>query len=323
MTDTHSTDTTLVRNHDWDDVSFWAGKYKITSLKSDPWRWNKDWEKVLRTLSSADVYSAMGRIYKKESWPAAEHSKHTQVLKDGVCDIQNRMIDVHELGQKGDFATAWVLLEENERKRHLLDGMKKAFEQVAYHQDSRALCPEITISSMLKQRGRAFLDFVDVYKKGKKDAGVDTPFCLPSEWWEKAVENAPQSLLETFAEPTFAFLTLHRNNFICEPIYLVHIAEFSDRTLFFPARFLTWVVLSIVGDMMHGSPGMDPVTNFMKQPASFAWSWGKTLSSLRDKPIIRCENCTKSPDEIGHSVKFMLCSVCKSKLDFAVHYCSQ
>jgi hypothetical protein len=81
------------------------------------------------------------------------------------------------------------------------------------------------------------------------------------------------------------------------------------------------VMLSIVEDMMNGSPGMDPVVNFMKS-SPLARAWSKAVSGMRDKPIIRCENCTKSPEEIGHNVKFMQCSVCKSKLDFAVHYCS-
>jgi predicted amidophosphoribosyltransferase len=81
--------------------------------------------------------------------------------------------------------------------------------------------------------------------------------------------------------------------------------------------------MSIVGDMMHGSPGMDPVIAFMNMKGSFARSWSKTLSSTRDQPIMHCENCTKSTEEIGRDVKFMLCSVCKLKLDFVMHYCSQ
>jgi len=43
---------------------------------------------------------------------------------------------------------------------------------------------------------------------------------------------------------------------------------------------------------------------------------------MRDKPLIRCENCDKSSEEVKGNVKFMVCSRCKGKLDFAVHYCS-
>ena len=82
-------------------------------------------------------------------------------------------------------------------------------------------------------------------------------------------------------------------------------------------------ILSVVHDFAHGSPGMNPVIDFMKSDEIFARSWSKTVSGKRDKPLVRCENCTKSPEEIGCDVKFMLCSTCKSKLDFVIHYCSQ
>lgn len=83
------------------------------------------------------------------------------------------------------------------------------------------------------------------------------------------------------------------------------------------------VLLSIVDDLMNGSAGMDPVKDFIKKRGPFARGMSKALADLREKPIIRCENCTKSPEEIGREVRFMMCSCCKSKLDFAVHYCSQ
>jgi hypothetical protein len=91
----------------------------------------------------------------------------------------------------------------------------------------------------------------------------------------------------------------------------------------FLALFLGRAMLSVYHDMSYGSTGMDPVKEFMQTKGSFAKSWSHMLSGMRDKPISRCENCTKSPEEIGPNVKFMLCSVCKTKLDFIVHYCSQ
>jgi hypothetical protein len=47
------------------------------------------------------------------------------------------------------------------------------------------------------------------------------------------------------------------------------------------------------------------------------------LSGKRDKPLIRCESCTKTPEEIGGNPKFMVCSNCKFKLGFVVYYCSR
>ena len=47
----------------------------------------------------------------------------------------------------------------------------------------------------------------------------------------------------------------------------------------------------------------------------------KIVSELRECPLLRCENCTKSQEELKNR-SFMICSACKSKLDFLVHYCS-
>jgi hypothetical protein len=235
MADTNNTETTLTRsNHDgsfcpWAN-SVWANKFKITSFKSDPWRWNKEWDKVLHTLPSRDVYLTMGRMYRKDSWSPTDISTHTQSLRSGVHDLQNHMMGLDELAKKGDFATAWLLIEEVERKRHLLKGVEETCEHVGFGQDSRALCPEITISSMLKQKGKAFVDFYGTFVKGKDDVGEDTLFLLSSEWWENAVEGIPQSELDKFAEPTFALLTLHRNSFICESVgYRAHREYISDK----------------------------------------------------------------------------------------------
>ena len=80
-------------------------------------------------------------------------------------------------------------------------------------------------------------------------------------------------------------------------------------------------MLSVYHDLSYGSSRMDPVKEFMQTKESFTKSWSHVLSGMHDKPISRCKNCTKSPKEIGLNVKFMLCSVCKMKLNFIVHYC--
>jgi hypothetical protein len=81
--------------------------------------------------------------------------------------------------------------------------------------------------------------------------------------------------------------------------------------------------MSVMRDLINGSPGMDPVKRLIESDGCFASGWGKALAGMRDKPIVRCENCTKTPEEILGNGKFMVCSRCKSKLDFTIHYCSQ
>lgn len=83
-------------------------------------------------------------------------------------------------------------------------------------------------------------------------------------------------------------------------------------------------MLSIVGDITNRGKGMKGVLHVMENTEGYvARSLAQVKTSLRDKPLIRCENCTKTPEDIGQGVRFMVCSVCKAKLKFEVHYCSQ
>lgn len=80
--------------------------------------------------------------------------------------------------------------------------------------------------------------------------------------------------------------------------------------------------MSLFGDLMNGSSAMDPIKTLMQEQPAYATALGSVLSTIAEKPLIRCENCTKTPEEIGGDIHFMLCSVCNTKLQFKVHYCS-
>jgi hypothetical protein len=89
-------------------------------------------------------------------------------------------------------------------------------------------------------------------------------------------------------------------------------------------KFVISSMLCILQDMSsRGSPAMKKVHDFIEAEPFGALVWADMLTSTRDKPLIRCENCTKTPEEIGGNAKFMVCSKCKSKLNFFIHYCSQ
>lgn len=87
--------------------------------------------------------------------------------------------------------------------------------------------------------------------------------------------------------------------------------------------FIQYTTVSVADDIVDGSAGMDNAKEIMSRDPFWARAWDKTVSELRVKPIIRCENCTKSPEEIGGNTVFMVCGACKNKLNFIVHYCSQ
>jgi hypothetical protein len=306
------------------EASLWARQFGITSIKIDSARWNKEWEKALHVITPSEVYEKMGLFYKKELWEPAKFIQNSQDVEEKAVTVQELVVkmwgDVEKLGH---FKTAWLLLDEKERRRHLLNGMEEACESTLFGQDARALCPEITVTSMLQLQGRAFIDFIDMYAAGKRDTGVGSPYYLPSKWWDKAMENIPQSLASQLETSTFRLLTLHRNAFICERSTRPYTEEIVDAQLLSLALFLMFAAVSVMRDMSNGSPGMDPVIKLLKSDPMFASAWGYALSSMRDKPLIRCENCTKTPEEVGDNAKFMVCSGCKFKLDFTLHYCSQ
>jgi hypothetical protein len=198
--------------------SIFARKFKITSFEHDPIRWNRDWEKVLRTLSSADVYTAMGEFLSKMSLsePDAIPQLH-QGFKEDVLSQQSAFTGVWDelLGENFDsFSAAWFLLDEKERTRHLLKGLEEASQRLGFGQDSRALCPEITVSAMLKQSGRTFTEFLTNYQAKLKETSAGHPYLVASEWWNKAPQDVPQSLSDTFPPSAFEILTLLRNVFI-------------------------------------------------------------------------------------------------------------
>jgi hypothetical protein len=100
---------------------------------------------------------------------------------------------------------------------------------------------------------------------------------------------------------------------------------FSDEVL---ALFIWHTLASVADDLCSGGPGIDPVLNMMKDDGTGfnpfnANVWAKTLADIREKPLIRCENCGKTSEDVEGDVKFMVCSKCKAKLNFSVHYCSQ
>jgi hypothetical protein len=83
-------------------------------------------------------------------------------------------------------------------------------------------------------------------------------------------------------------------------------------------------VTSIYHDLANRSEGVKDVLDLVENlDGSVARSLAYAKTTLRDKPLVRCENCTKTPEEIEPGVRFMVCSTCRSKLKFDVHYCSR
>jgi hypothetical protein len=141
-------------------------------------------------------------------------SSVTRGFSDRVRGLQGAATKLlGDLEKDEHFRTAWMMLGEKERHRHLLKGLQDACRQASWCEDTRALCPEIVHSGMLKANGNGFSDLISDYYKGLKDVSKDALYLLLNQWWEKAVDA---SLPSTEIEQTFALLTIQRNEFIGE-----------------------------------------------------------------------------------------------------------
>ncbi|RDB20600.1 hypothetical protein Hypma_012236 [Hypsizygus marmoreus] len=284
-----------------------ASKFRFdpSLINTDSTRWNKSWEKALRSLVSdppkrvLDLFGdSLLRIIPQKL--NVQSLRTIRGIKDKLHECQSMTINLYnDLNKGGHFRTAWMLLDDKERKKHIQHGLQEACECSRWKQDARALCPEITLTKISKDEGRAFFTWINEYLKGLKDALPETYF-VPNEWWERVITSRGTSLVLT--ESMAKFMTLLRNEFI--------------------AIFACHVGMSLLKDFAQGSPGMNSAVDIMNSDPLFSSFVGVALESTRSKPIIRCENCTKSPDMIEGNPKFKICSVCKSRLDFVIHYCS-
>lgn len=196
------------------DLGIFAEQFEITSVKTDPARWNKDWEKGLRSLSGQDVYSAF-RDRVQDFFGENDSSVLCEELTRRALKYQKVTREMWDV-MMTDFRTAWALVEEKERKKHLMKGLQAACEFAVLGEDSRALCPEISVNSMLKDRGKGFVDFISNFHRNLKEADVEALYTLPSQWWAGALDASDPTANTHISQ----LLTVERNEFLGESRYL-------------------------------------------------------------------------------------------------------
>ena len=197
------------------DFSVFTHKFNILSIKTDRTRWNKEWDNILRTLSAKEVYAMLSPTWSRGYLETSKMARDAETLKYRVREIQKMLVKSKDAGEEEHLSAAWLLLEERDQRNHLLKGLEEACEEASSGQDLRAMCPEIKISSLLKQKGRAYINFINSYTKGIEDADDDI-YHLPSKWWNGAVDASKP--LSRKVEFVFNLLTIQRNEFICESV---------------------------------------------------------------------------------------------------------
>lgn len=136
-----ATSDTVIAPSDRPATSLYSRLSEITSIKTDPACRNKDWEKVLRSLSCQDVYVAFRD--KLQSFINAEAPDQLSIMTES---LRTRALEIHKLVIDlwnvllPDFCTPWILLEEKERRKHMMKGLQMACESALLVEDSRAPC---------------------------------------------------------------------------------------------------------------------------------------------------------------------------------------
>ncbi|KAG2364580.1 hypothetical protein BDR07DRAFT_1279395 [Suillus spraguei] len=220
-------------------------------------------------------------------------------LYSDLRDLQEgAAVTLRDIFRDGQLKTIWLLLDASEQKRYLLAGLERASESsTLWGQDCRALCPEVTVSNFLLEGGKGYIAFLTRFLEVFESSD---PAFLPNSWW-KQTSNAARS---ESTKVMFEVATINRNKFIC--------------------FFVSSSLMSIIYDIIHRSNGMKDVLNIVENTeAFFAHSLALANTTLRNKPLLRCENCTKTLEEIGQGARFKVCGGCKTKLKFSVHYCSR
>ncbi|KAG1781754.1 hypothetical protein EV702DRAFT_962634 [Suillus placidus] len=284
-------------------------KFHITDIKQDMIKWDKEWEAAIASSTAADVLKEISH-FMDDSFFTLDDLQFLYLdlrnVQEGAAQTLRKI--VHE----GHFDTIWLLLDTSEQRRHILQGLEKASEApTLWGQDCRALCPEITVSNFLLEGGKGFVGFLahflEVFESSDPallpNSWWQQASDLPNPWWEQTSNDAKKQRSES-TKIVFEVATINRNKFM--------------------GFFLLFSLASILHDITHRGKGMKDVLGVVENTgAYFAHSLAQVKSSLRDKPLVRCENCTKTPEDIGQGVRFMVCSTCKTKLKFEVHYCSQ
>jgi hypothetical protein len=193
--------------------SIFARTFNIPSIADDISTWEEAWERVLGRLSSSeDVFPVL-----KESWKLEQQGP--SVLSDLPNRIREQLLRSQDLTCKllaelNHRKFMFVLLHDEDVKRHLLNGMKEACAQVSLGENARALCPEITLSSMIKGGPPPVFELFANRFRWQVAYAEGNLVLLESDWWNSAV-SLPAPWPED-VEFAFRQLTLQRNEFISE-----------------------------------------------------------------------------------------------------------
>ncbi|EIW87286.1 hypothetical protein CONPUDRAFT_161860 [Coniophora puteana RWD-64-598 SS2] len=303
--------------------SAWANKrsgFPVIDIRADRAKWVRDWDKGIGKIASSaqtvfretalthnimQIHLGIKQpdidwLSRIQTINAANHTLYSESVRDTWRNP--RLLQISYSPRD------WFSLIDAEKRFQIVcDALEKVCWNTILGQDARMLCPEITGTALLKQRGEGLFGFIDHY--------IDITFSIEeaqrdslthNAWWISAAQlesNSPISH-ETAAH-LYKFYTEVRRDFF--------------------NRFLTLITRNITegweADMDSNLTSAPLIMLNTDREGRRDIASARKMHKSKDTQI--CEHCERSQEEAGHSVRFLICAVCKRKLNFACYYCSK
>ncbi|EIW87250.1 hypothetical protein CONPUDRAFT_161835 [Coniophora puteana RWD-64-598 SS2] len=311
-------------------ASVWANKpnhgFPVTDVRTDRAEWVRDWDKGVEKLSkrlAMDVFLKMisGRedddAYLSIELSRSDHDtlrqnkyrfgfNHTSLAHHVKASLSNPAL---ALCTPKDWFT---LITPEQRRDALNKGIEDACWSSCLGQDSRALCPEIISTALLKRKGLALFDFYDCYiamalsaeeDPLKKDM-VDSERWCRARFMVKDMDVEPQCMHENF-EYVFELYTCYRQDFL---------DQFVQHSLM--------AIMKACGK--HVTQNETPISRLiLNTGARGLQELQDTRKEVNHRLSPLCEYCDLSPDEVSENSRFLVCGACKRQLNFEHYYCSK
>ncbi|EIW87301.1 hypothetical protein CONPUDRAFT_149330 [Coniophora puteana RWD-64-598 SS2] len=305
------------------NASTWANQeigFPVADIHVDRGKWVRDWDKGVEQLTKSAqlVFIKTAATHNPQHFLAEIKSTDYDFLHQCQEMTKNNRVPCLDVVRGGIHGSAnerynpkdWFRLISDEKRWEMIcEALEQTCRRNILGQDARMFCPEIIGTVMLKRRGMELFTFFDRYFKIASSAEENPPTRDPiveSEWWVTALQLGPNPPLP---DENAAYL------------YKFYMCVRQDFIDFFAFNACSAIATAWNEDMENSlASALRLILNVDRQGMRGIMSAKKTS---KNKDLLICEHCERSPDEIGDDVRFLVCGVCKRKLNFECFYCSK
>lgn len=195
-------------------ASAYAASIGITTdPKKDPFRWNKQWEYVVKTMVEGGLLSTMMEHSDEGCDSEQILSNHRQRIQGLQNQQKGLTIYAGECFALHDFESKWLGSTVAIRQHHILEGLVRLC--AAGMEDERTSCPELTLVDLEKGNGRGYLDLLNYFMVDDTIITPTSPILLPNPRLDKQMGKGRKDLSEN-DKILQAYFEGVRNVFICE-----------------------------------------------------------------------------------------------------------